>query len=345
MTPEAEHPLLSLLFVLVGWGTLFSWLLVTDRWRRGVPLTPYSPRRHVPWNGAAVALLLCVFVVCQILGVGLAHHWFGGAEANDSAAAVASAATQGDDAADAPPNATDDTTNQEATNDTTHDSGAAAHPLVRFLASQRGSLWAIWLAAAVGVVVAPLVEELLFRVLLQGWLEARESRWRRRWPLLRALPRGVLPIALPALVFASMHFRSGPPPSDVESLGPVLLGNALGSLAALSVAALVLCGQYGAKWHDLGLNLRPWPADAIRGLVAFAAVLMPIYVVQLALAKLLAGWEIAADPAPLLLLAVVLGYLYYRTHRLTPSLVLHVAINLFGLAATWLTTQAGPPMP
>ncbi len=330
VTPEPDNSALSLLLVLVVWGSMFSWLLVTDRWRRGLPMVAYVPRRQVPWNGAAVGLLLAVFLVSQAVSVRLARRWFEPAQMSvtDSTAHD----VQGPDEASA--------SKPDVTRPGGH--GAAAHPLVRFLAAQRGKLWAIWLAAAVGVVMAPLVEELLFRVLLQGWLESRESRWRRAWSPLRRLPRGVVPVVMPALVFASLHFRSGPPPDETESLGPVLVANALGSLVTLVVAVVVLRMGFGATLSDAGLNGRPWLKDIGRGTIAFAALLAPIYIVQLALTKLLAPWEIAADPFALFLLAMALGYLYYRTHRLLPPLTLHVCINLFGLIATWLATQNMP---
>lgn len=349
MTPETDNSAFTLLFVLIGWAALFSWLLVTDRWRRGVPLVAYVPRRRVPWNGAAVGLLLLVFVACQIAGVRTARRWLGPeeppvADVIDAESETPDEPSQGTPAEETPP--TEDTPSaEEAPPADTNGEGVAAHPLVRFLAAHQGAWWAIALAAGVGVLVAPLVEELLFRVLLQGWLEARESRWRRQSPLLKQLPRGVLPVVLPALVFASMHFRSGPPPVDTDTLGPTLLGNALGSLASLLFAVCVLRLHFGADAADVGLNLRPWFKDVGRGAIAFAVLLVPIYLVQLALTKLLAPWEIAADPFALFLLAIALGYLYYRTHRLLPSLALHVCINLFGLLATWLATQQAAGLP
>jgi len=37
--------------------------------------------------------------------------------------------------------------------------------------------------------------------------------------------------------------------------------------------------------------------------------------------------DLAPDPIPLFLLALVFGVLYHRTHRIVPSLVLHMAFN------------------
>ncbi len=39
------------------------------------------------------------------------------------------------------------------------------------------------------------------------------------------------------------------------------------------------------------------------------------------------GIDYAPDPVPLFFLALVFGLLYRRTHRIAPSLVLHMAFN------------------
>ena len=71
-----------------------------------------------------------------------------------------------------------------------------------------GNVWVFLLCVISAAVVAPISEEFLFRVLLQGWLEALEHRWRRQMPTLRRLiPRGTGPILLTSLLFARLHFR------------------------------------------------------------------------------------------------------------------------------------------
>ena len=71
------------------------------------------------------------------------------------------------------------------------------------------------------------------------------------------------------------------------------------------------------------------------GLVAAMAVVAPIYVIQVWLVLLLPHY-IAVDPVPLFLFALVLGTLYYRTHRIVPAVVLHMALNLTSLVVAWL---------
>ena len=56
--------------------------------------------------------------------------------------------------------------------------------------------------------------------------------------------------------------------------------------------------------------------------------------IQVAL-TVLVNWNgigYAPDPIPLFFLALVLGTLYHRTHRIAPSLVLHMAFNATSIA-------------
>ena len=75
---------------------------------------------------------------------------------------------------------------------------------------ERRSGWAVLLCVAAAVVVAPVVEEFLFRLLLQGWLEALERRLAEADADAAAAPAaGFGPVLLSSLLFAAMHFRVG----------------------------------------------------------------------------------------------------------------------------------------
>lgn len=67
-----------------------------------------------------------------------------------------------------------------------------------------------------------------------------------------------------------------------------------------------------------------------------AARAIPIVISALVFALLHVGQGPA--PIPLFLLALGLGYLYQRTHRLWPSVVLHFLLNTSSLAMLWLET-------
>jgi hypothetical protein len=77
------------------------------------------------------------------------------------------------------------------------------------------------------------------------------------------------------------------------------------------------------------------PASQIRvRLLAFGAVAAPLYFMQGTLGTLMPGspW---VDPITLTCFALVLGTLYYRTHRIVPSIVLHMALNATSVAMAW----------
>ena len=87
-----------------------------------------------------------------------------------------------------------------------------------------------------------------------------------------------------------------------------------------------------------GLGAEHLASDVRLGLVAFAAVAVPIYAIQIGVTKLQehAGYSAAADPVSLFFFALALGFLYYRTHRIVPAIVLHMSLNLTSLAMAWL---------
>lgn len=92
------------------------------------------------------------------------------------------------------------------------------HPLVELLRTspRLDVLWAVGFSA---VVVAPLVEELQFRVLLQGWLmrmaDAGESRgdWLHRTSVNQTVvTKRFWPVLASAALFAAAHWSHGPDP-------------------------------------------------------------------------------------------------------------------------------------
>ncbi len=122
------------------------------------------------------------------------------------------------------------------------------HPLLELLKREpTPGNWA--LAIFTAVVVAPLVEEFFYRVVLQGWLEKSLSNSEGSPP---TGFRGWLPILISAGLFAAMHLGHGP------------------------------------------------------------------------------------DPIPLALLAIALGWLYRQTHRLLPSLLVHLMLNATSLFIMYL---------
>jgi membrane protease YdiL (CAAX protease family) len=283
-----------------GW----VWSTVAARWRSGMAVLPYTPRRPVPWRGGHVLAVMLAYVLTLPAAVSIVRLLLGPEVARELA--------------NVEPAGTD-------------------HPIARL--AKDGSGWMLPVAFLAAVVVAPLVEEFLFRLLLQGWLEAAWGRCRRKLPALRRLgPRAVVPVTLVALLFAWMHYRTAGPQYRAQYLAAIFIGQAVAGLVTVAFALGLLRWHAGANAADLGWQWESLPGDARLGLLAFLALAAPTYLLQVCLSNWLPV-RLAPDPVPLFFFALGLGTLYYRTHRITPSLVLHAALNFISLTMLWAGMQ------
>jgi membrane protease YdiL (CAAX protease family) len=279
------------------------WLWVIARRLSRRPLIPLARRKAVPWLGQDV---LFIFLLAYLIAL--------------AASAIAGKMAGG-----------------EAARQATEQKLQTAHPAEQLL--REGDWRPIALATFVAVVIAPLYEEFMFRVLLQGWLEAVWSRRRRFRPHLRRPPWSWMPVLLPALLFAAIHVRFGREPPSPRLLTAMFLGQAVACLATLGVALVVLRLGAGADAADLGWQPRKLATDSKLAIVALVAVAPPLLLLQ--------GWllsaverralTVAPDPVPLFFLALTFGYFYQRTHRVAPSWLLHAAFNATSIALFFVT--------
>ena len=209
--------------------------------------------------------------------------------------------------------------------ETTHPAEQILHP---------GDPAAIAVAVVMAVIVAPIFEEFLFRVVLQGWLETIRNRKRRAHRLLRMAPLSWFPVVVPAFFFAAMHLRSPSEPHSPRYLTLLFLAQMAAELLTLALAIAVLRFLIGATPRNLGWQPRKLVADAKLSLAALLAATPPLLVLQVGLLYALEKHHIdlPPDPIPLFFLALVFGMLYQRTHRIAPSLILHMAFNATSVA-------------
>ncbi len=276
--------------------------------KRRRSILAYQPRRPVPWRLFDVVIVIGLYVIMPSCVATAARQWFG-VEVDRVPRAVET--VQPD----------------------------SAHSLARVLV-ESPSASALLLCVAMAVVIAPMVEETLFRLVLQGWLEKNERQWRRRRRLLRAMPAGTISVILSSLLFAALHFRTAEPPADVPTLVRLIAVQAAANLLAFGLALGWLRMVAEASWTDIGIVPRKLWSDVKLGLLAFLAATIPVYAVFIA-AKALLPDVAAADPIPLFLLAAVLGALYFRTHRVAPSIVLHMAFNAASVMLALWVLRAG----
>lgn len=296
-------------FLLAIFASVVAWVWIATNWRRGEGVFPYQPRRPVPWTGADVGLILGGYIVSSIVAVMLTWAVLG--RPVEKAEPPAVLAPQ-----------------QQAQADNTDE-----HPVARLVLE--GDMASFLIALAVAAIIAPLVEEFLFRVVLQGWLEAVDGRWRRRWRALRSLPRAAVPIIISSAVFAALHFRTTGPAAPMRVLVLLLVVQGVLHLAVVFLAILWLRLFHGATAEDLGWQPRELWADIGRGLVAAVAVCPPTYLL-VAVSSQLVPKGYAPDPIPIFFFALALGTIYFRTHRIVAPAVLHVSLNTISLVAAWL---------
>jgi membrane protease YdiL (CAAX protease family) len=210
------------------------------------------------------------------------------------------------------------------------------HPVLQLL-RERPGLATLAVCAVAVFLVAPIVEEFVYRVIFQGWLESEEARRTHHASPERRRTLGVVPIGLVSLVFASLHYRTAGPTLQSDFLLAVIGWGVLANLAVLVIAAWVLRRGCGATWNDFGIVPGTFWRDFAVGLIAFVAAAPLVYIAQLAAMLLLPHW-LAPDPVGLFVFAVALGYIYFRTHRLGSSLAMHMALNGTSLVV-WLVAR------
>jgi membrane protease YdiL (CAAX protease family) len=371
MAEFGEHLLLVLLIVLpiasvAGWAVAFARLV------GGRPAVSFQPRRAVPWGLIDLAMVLVVLLALQLMMFPVLHQAFGvdlgrgldelpaqqqvivltGAAVSSLAALLISLAL---------------IWLRTAAN--RHDLGIrwvklaydfrlglisfamlivpvfgiqyiltqwmsmeTKHPLVELVQENPQAGYFVCSAIA-ALVIAPVAEEYFFRVLLQGWLENVASAlrcsslgagfpMRRSSQLLLGPHRGLGPqscrhpgpseIEVPADPPrpAESNGANGDPAQEVEDSEPV------GAPAQ---------GSMGTDGFPARVGPALWPTWSSSCLFA------------------LAHFNHGPDPIPLFFLALGLGYLYQRTHRVLPCVIVHFLVNAISMLQLWVV--AGRDLP
>jgi membrane protease YdiL (CAAX protease family) len=287
MEPEPSDPLLFAVVLALAIASVGTWFALADRRKHG-PLLPYEPRRPVPWSGGWILLPILLVVLTVLAAIrgdqsaddvpASAHDMverlaLGSAQQTAFVVAFLAVVITVSRATSADLGLPKDV--HELARDVRIGvvawlaslapvygmqvlliivfGPAEGHPLIKMVQEQANPTLFV-LAFAAAVVVAPICEELLFRLLLQGWLEKWEDRGTitndelqmtndecvaaddstfdiRPSSLSPAqppqfglgnLPHGWLPIVLSSLLFALAHVGYGPDPIPLFLLALIL---------------------------------------------------------------------------------------------------------------------------
>jgi membrane protease YdiL (CAAX protease family) len=179
------------------------------------------------------------------------------------------------------------------------------HPIFEMVGND---LWLLGLAAWMAVGVAPITEEYLFRVLLQGYLEAMAKQ-----PLTaREVFLGRSMTAPPENASTTM------PSSTLSKADATWNENPYQSTMVIAMeadAAPINSEADGIMPDAKESPVVPWWPVIVTGIL-FG----------------LAHFDFGVSWIPLVLMGWVLGWLYRMTHRIWPSLIVHVLLNSISLA-------------
>ncbi len=205
-----------------------------------------------------------------------------------------------------------------------------AHPLAKLASS--GDTRLLILSVASGVVVTPICEEVFFRVLFLGWLNAVMRNAGRYFSLLRRPSIALhLPLFISSLLFASMHIRvDDGSKMSLASQSAILIALGFSQAATIAFAVVLLCWRVGAAALDFGWNARRMPKDFLLGTLIFLTAVAPLYMLQYSLSGIVPK-GVAPDPGPMFVFAYLVGLLYLRTGRIAPCIAVHMALNALGI--------------
>lgn len=289
----------------------------------------YPPRKRINLADFGVGLFLFIFL--PALAFGLTAVFFEKTETLPSDASFVSTgpmSTLSDSAEDLP--------TSNATDSSDSPSGTSDHAVVQLIRQDK-SVWTIFLLFFMTCILAPINEELLFRGTFQQSLEnAVFFQNESRFP---ASCAGWLTIIIPAILFSAIHLRVGNSNIDVQQLSIQLKCGALGHAFFAPLFLGWLQWVHGLRLVDVLGPISCWRSQIQSGFLVFVLLLAPVYAVQTVVTGILAYFQcgICADPFSLLVLALGMGWLYYRYQTLLASITLHLLFNATGLlAAYWL---------
>lgn len=330
MKSVAAAVVLTILLACV-WG----WTRALGRWRAGACILPLEPRRPVPWGLLDVVFTVFVFLTALVVTMSIVRHVFGVDLSVDPAGMTPGARAVGvllDAVCRVLTVIISSGVIMLRTKASWDDLGIAVrriasdirlgvaafvmlappvygvqvllaqwlkphHPLIELLTENPDAVF-LSLIGFSAVIVAPIAEEYFFRVLVQGWLEKVITISRR-------------------LSIAPFSQGVDTPPREV--------GNRVEPVETPRHPSKAACAV--GKGNVTTIDDPAGPSDGR---------VLPVPIVITAAIFAVAHASHGPAPIPLFLFAIGLGYLYQRTHRILPCIIVHFLLNACSLGALTL---------
>ena len=277
-------------------------------------MQPKSENVSVAWTGLDVLFFLALWFGAQIACVGIV---FG-------ITAHFSSNTQ-------PQTAAISAHNEEmAMEQLMDEEETSGHPVIQLVkyAQQEGSFIAILTAFLAVVAAAPLIEEFLFRLLCQGWLEAKLSQYQ--------IPSaGGIAVTVVSLFFAMLHMRSGGVLKG-RMLLYLFAGTTVLNLLVFTFGIIYLVWIRNVKMTRCLLGTEPFfsPHFFANAGCCFL-VLLSIFGISSVLDMFFPN--ISTEPIPIFFFSLFLGILYRKTRNLSYCIILHALLNGTSLTIAWFS--------
>jgi membrane protease YdiL (CAAX protease family) len=372
-------PLIGLVAIAVIAGFFVCWILAIIKLLRRQPLLPYEPRRPVPWGLVDLGLVVVVLVLAAVGSSYLLKSQFGpgaGTENQPFTLQQNMLIILADTAMKVAAMAIVTPIMMLRTGCTLRDLGIVPkeagrdicigvaafcmlapivyaiqaaltllqpykHPLIEML-TKTPDLQLFAMLTFSAAIMAPVSEEWAFRVLLQGWLEKLVMHAGSSYNLLFGGNSPAEPVVL-----------DGATPRQRMDGAQVPVAEGITFLSAVTPS------QPGIQWIDPANPYAPPQAilePAASGFdFPFGAAVnpefsppslwkqwLPICISSLIFALMHFSHGLAW--IPLTILAIGLGYIYQRTHRILPSITVHFCLNGLSMAAFWVQMFEAPAL-
>ena len=181
------------------------------------------------------------------------------------------------------------------------------------------------------VVVASLVEELVFRLFLQGWLEAKLSQF----DIPHAAASGIAIVAV-SLFFAALHGGNQEGVDVNVSFFTVATSAIVGPLV-FALGIYYLMEMRNMKLTHCLFGTKRFSRRHLLMIAGCSLLALPLVY---GIAYTVDGWypDTNTDPIPLFFFSLVLGVLYSVTRNLSYCILLHACLNATTLTIAWFST-------